>query len=55
MTVAGETSEPPTPPGEPDPVEAATLMWGTASQAIRVVLHRPHLVRTTLTALVVGT
>ncbi len=29
--------------------------WRTAREALPVVLHRPHLIRTALTALIVGT
>ena len=33
----------------------ATLTWSTAREAVRVVLHPPHLWRTGVTALLVGT
>lgn len=29
--------------------------WRTVSEAVRVVLYRPHLLRTSVTALIVGT
>ena len=33
----------------------AAPTWSTPREAVRVVLHRPHLWRTVLTALIVGT
>lgn len=37
--------------GGPDPGRS----WSTVGEAVRVVVYRPHLVRTGFTALVVGT
>jgi hypothetical protein len=36
-------------------IDAASPTWSSAAQAVHVVLHRPHLRRTALTTLIVGT
>ncbi|MGI8867363.1 MAG: hypothetical protein ACR2F6_00540 [Mycobacteriales bacterium] len=50
----------PLPPAAEEPMkrEPAALTaptWATAPEAVRVVVHRPNLWRTGLTALIVGT